>query len=210
LIGFVGNNPFSYFDPDGRYELQYEWFAFSRTDRDYLESNLQVVGRRADELSDQISMYFTMSAWNNCCLPLYDKHNRLRDVFRSIAIGVASTSENLEVKLKDIGGADGRMAEMGGFSPFIPDSWDMMLYGYDPVLVLNSNPNRNWRLMPQSDFQETLLHEFSHIYGTEDSDEEGILFNAETITPLMQIDIYEWPPINRLLRGCGFSIPAIR
>jgi hypothetical protein len=53
----------------------------------------------------------------------------------------------------------------------------------DPEIDLNDSKSfsPSWDKLPNSELDELLFHELSHLFGTEDGDSVGMLMNAHTI-----------------------------
>ena len=106
--------------------------------------------------------------------------------------GFPSSSENLEVEQDDLQGDTYALTHPGG--GFI-----------DPVLTLNTAPKYNWHNASPSELASTLLHELSHVYGTEDDDSEGVLVNAYTIEDEIN-GIAKIPQYRGILLDCGKAL----
>ncbi|WCJ60952.1 hypothetical protein NXS98_07485 [Fontisphaera persica] len=90
----------------------------------------------------------------------------LKKIMDRLIQGVNSKSEKLEIEQRKL--------ERGTDMQIIVSPVPL----WDPVLQLNTSPGKHWE---EKVTASLMLHELTHIYGTEDNDSKGELLNAHTI-----------------------------
>jgi len=189
---FVANNPPVAFDPFGLFELQFDTsHKFTLDQKNKVRELIDAAGSQAKIISDELAKLIPrMKKDHSCCPELVRQLEELKRVMDRIVEGVNSSSENLEIEQLPLKG-DIEMQMVVSPVPF-----------YDPVLQMNTASGMSWEERGTTD---TMLHELSHIYGTEDDDSEGELLDAATIETYTSGGVEKSSAFRGLLLKCPRS-----
>ncbi len=198
LYSMVSSDPLNTVDVLGLFDLEGDWTTgpYWLETWKKLQDSLKRVRKRVKDLEDQVDSEIKDCAKraNQTGYPewdvMLDELIRLKHILEKIGSGIDG-SDDLEVEQEDLGKGDyGRMQG---------DEYFQDLLNSDPVLMLNTNTEKDWRESEDADLDALLLHELSHIYGTRDEDSP----DAEDYSPyglnvgdglddLMSQDMDEW------------------
>ncbi len=175
LYNFAKNQPVNLFDPSGLYDLQFDSFnGFTDQDKKDIANSISRTGGSATKLRDEAKTLLDKLKQSSCpCPKLQDELNKLIKIANKVINGVNSKSENLEIEQGEISGGTYALTTIS------------LVPGYDPVLRFN-NKSLDWHKAPQNNLGLTVLHELTHLYGTEDNDSAGRFMNAHTIEILVE------------------------
>lgn len=150
-------------DSLGLYDLRFS--GLTRSQQDAAEQSML----RASKIAEKVrAEAFALLAKLPCpCPELEAELRKLAGAMTGVVKGVASPSEVLRVNQADLSKKYALMT-----MPFL---W------YNPILTFSTAKGTNWRDAKEGDLDSTVLHELSHLYGTEDDDSAGLFMNADTI-----------------------------
>ena len=165
------------FDPFGLYELEWEGENWTRAQKEHVTRAINVAGKRAGELIREIRA--KIASFSPCVRKeLEQELTPLLDALEAVKEGFQSRSENLELSHY-------------AFEPARPETeaeaWAAGWYGYngffsDAQIDLNDAANApTWVSGGDDNAGRLMLHELSHLYGTEDDDTKGPWMNAHNI-----------------------------
>jgi RHS repeat-associated protein len=190
LYSWCNNDAVNLLDVLGRYT--FSWGSIPAADQKLISAAVQRAGQKATQLRDEAKALMQKPEVK-ACPQLMDQLQKLIDVLQKVINGV-NGKDGLNVYEQPL---------KGEFAETKPMFWP-----YDPRLYLNTAPgNANWQSAAPADLDSTLLHELSHIYGTEDNDSKGVFVNPHTMELLLVNGIEKSTTYQGLLRDCNCPKP---
>jgi len=175
---YVSSNPTTLMDVYGLYEEEWEG-TWAEEEKKKIRESFDRISKRIDDLTKQIDNELNSLPKDDCCKALRAELEKLKGTLKKIKDGIASKEENLEFYKVDMG-KEKIETEASSWGPSGI---------YDPELKFNTIAQNPWNTMSNADLDRLLLHELSHMYGTEDDDSKGIFQNAHNLDDLMNGDL---------------------